>query len=170
MHKDEGAEDQGRSLLSNRTAEVVVALLFLCGSAIVIYDCVRLGFGWRDDGPAPGFFPFWVAVLMGIASVFNLAYAIGDGDDGEAFVSSRPLLRVLAVLIPSVIYIGLIGVLGIYVASALFIFGFMLVVGRENVFKGILVSLLVPGVLFMMFERWFLVPLPKGPLEAWFGL
>jgi hypothetical protein len=23
--------------------------------------------------------------------------------------------------------------------------------------------------LFFMFERWFLVPLPKGPLEAWLG-
>jgi hypothetical protein len=27
----------------------------------------------------------------------------------------------------------------------------------------------VPLTLFMMFERWFLVPLPKGPLEAWLG-
>jgi hypothetical protein len=23
--------------------------------------------------------------------------------------------------------------------------------------------------LFLMFEKWFLVPLPKGPLEAWLG-
>ena len=170
MHNDESAEDQGRALLSNRTAEIVVALLFLCGSAIVIYDCVRLGFGWRDDGPAPGFFPFWVAALMGVASVFNLAYAIGDRAEGETFVSARPLLRVLAVLVPSIVYIGLIGVLGIYVASALFILVFLIAIGRENIFKSILVSLLVPGFLFLMFEKWFLVPLPKGPLEAWLGL
>ena len=24
-------------------------------------------------------------------------------------------------------------------------------------------------VTFVIFERWFLVPLPKGPLEAWLG-
>ena len=45
----------------------------------------------------------------------------------------------------------------------------MLVIGRENPFKALAVSVCVPLVLFMMFERWFLVPLPKGPLEAWLG-
>ncbi len=91
----------------------------------------------------------------------------------------RPSGRVLAVLIPSLIFVALIGGisigpvdvpgLGIYVSSALFIFGFMLVIGRENLFKALAVSVCVPLVLFMMFERWFLVPLPKGPLEAWLG-
>jgi hypothetical protein len=28
---------------------------------------------------------------------------------------------------------------------------------------------LVPLILFFVFEVWFLVPLPKGPLEAFFG-
>jgi hypothetical protein len=48
-------------------------------------------------------------------------------------------------------------------------FGFMITVGRENIFKALLVSVLVPIGLFFMFEKWFLVPLPKGPLEAWLG-
>ena len=97
----------------------------------------------------------------------------------EIFVSMRPFGRVLAVLLPGIVYVGLIGgvtigplevpKLGIYVASAIFIFAFMLAVGRENVFKAGGVSVLVPLALFFMFERWFLVPLPKGPLEAWLG-
>lgn len=170
MQNNDSAEDEGRSLLSNRTADIIVAVLFLGGSAIVIYDCVRLGFGWRDDGPAPGFFPFWVAVLMGIASLFNLVNAAASREGNDTFVSTRPMLRVLAVLVPSLVYVGLIGVLGIYVASALFICGFMLAIGRESIIKSILVGIFVPGALFMMFEKWFLVPLPKGPLEAWLGL
>jgi hypothetical protein len=24
-------------------------------------------------------------------------------------------------------------------------------------------------VTFLVFEKWFLVPMPKGPLEAWLG-
>jgi hypothetical protein len=59
--------------------------------------------------------------------------------------------------------------LGIYVASAIFIFGFMTFVGRENVLKSLGVGIVVPVALFFMFEKWFLVPLPKGPLEAWLG-
>ncbi|MBX3634454.1 MAG: tripartite tricarboxylate transporter TctB family protein [Rubrivivax sp.] len=169
MHNEQSS-DEGRALLSNRTVEIVVALLFICGSAVVIYDCLRMGAGWREDGPAPGFFPFWVAALMGVASVVNLITAIGARDGGETFVSTNPFLRVLAVLVPTAVYIGVIGYLGIYAASALFIMFFMLAVGRENILKAILVSIFIPGVLFLMFEKWFLVPLPKGPLEAMIGL
>lgn len=179
MQNDQGA-DQGRPLVSNRTMEIVVALALLGGCAIVIYDTVRLGFGWRDgEGPAPGYFPFWVALILGVSSLINLLSALRGHGAGEIFVSLRPFGRVLAVLIPSLVYVALIGGLslgpltvpglGIYVASAIFIFAFMIVIGRENPLKAIGVAVAVPVALFFMFEKWFLVPLPKGPLEAWLG-
>ena len=179
MQNNEGAND-GRTLLTNRTAEIVVALLLLGASAVVIFDSTRLGFNWRDgEGPAPGYFPFYVALILGLSSLVNLVSALRGFGAGEIFVSARPFGRVLAVLIPSIIYVGLIGGvslggidlpgLGIYVASAIFILAFMLVIGRENPLKAVAVSAGVPLALFFMFEKWFLVPLPKGPLEAFLG-
>lgn len=168
--QDKQDADEGRPLLSNRTADVFVALLLLGGCAIVIYDCVRLGFSWREgEGPAPGYFPFYIALILGISSVVNLIGALRGRGGSEIFVSARPFGRVLAVLVPSLIYVGLIQYLGIYVASAIFISAFMLVVGRENLFKAVGVAVFVPLALFLMFEKWFLVPLPKGPFEAWLG-
>jgi hypothetical protein len=178
MHDDQ--PDDSRALVSNRTMEILVALVLLGGSAIVIYDSVRVGFGWREgEGPAPGYFPFWVAVILGVSSLVNLVHALRGYGAGEIFVTLRPFSRVLAVLVPSLVYVALIGgfglgpvevpKLGIYVASAIFIFGFMMVIGRENPLKAIAVSVGVPVLLFLMFEKWFLVPLPKGPLEAWLG-
>lgn len=178
MQNDEG--DTSRPLITNRTMEAIVALLLLGGAAIVIYDSVRLGFGWREgEGPAPGYYPFWVAIILGVSSFINLISAIRGHGAGEIFVTLRPFGRVLAVLLPSLVYVALIGGislgpvavpgLGIYVASAIFIFGFMILVGRENPIKAVGVSVLVPVALFLMFEKWFLVPLPKGPLEAWLG-
>jgi len=162
MQDNEGADDGGRPLVSNRTMEIAVALLLLGGCAIVIYDSVRLGFGWREgEGPAPGYFPFYIAVILGISSLINLMGALRGRGAGEIFVSARPFGRVLAVLIPSLVYVGLIQYLGIYLASAIFIILFMIVVGRENPIKAVGVGLLVPLALFFMFERWFLVPLPK---------
>lgn len=169
MH-DSNQTDEGRAILSYRTADMIVALLLLGGSAVVIFDCVRLGFGWQEDGPAPGFFPFYVAVLMAVASIFNLASGLRAKDGDEPFVTSTPFLRVLAVLIPSIVYVALIAWIGIYAASAIFIFGFMVAIGREGILKAIAVALFVPAALFMMFEKWFLVPLPKGPVEAFLGL
>ena len=161
MRDDRGADD-GPSLLSNRTAEIVVALLLLGGCAIVILDSVRLGFNWNEgEGPAPGYFPFYIAVILGISSLVNLLGAVRGRGAGEIFVAARPFGRVLAVLVPSLVYVGLIKYLGIYLASAIFICAFMMMVGRENPLKALGVGMLVPFVLFFMFERWFLVPLPK---------
>ncbi len=166
MQDSEGAGDDGRPLLSNRTAEIVVALLLLGGCAIVIFDSVRLGFNWNEgEGPAPGYFPFYIAVILGVSSLINLMGALRGRGAGEIFVAARPFGRVLAVLIPSLIYVGLIQYLGIYLASAIFIILFMLTVGREHPLKAVGVGLLVPLALFFMFERWFLVPLPKCSVE-----
>lgn len=179
MHDKDGAE-QSRPLVTTRTVDALVAVLLLAVCAVVIFDSARLGFNWREgEGPAPGYFPFYIAVILGVASLVNLTSALRGHGAGEVFVSLRPFGRVLAVLVPTIVYIGLIGGvalgpidlpgLGIYVASAIFIFLFMLVMGRENPFKALAIGVAAPIALFMMFEKWFLVPLPKGPLEAWLG-
>jgi putative tricarboxylic transport membrane protein len=165
MQEDEGAKD-GRPLLTSRTIEIIVALLLFGGCAIVIYDSARLGFNWREgEGPAPGYFPFYIAVILGISSLVNLLGALRGRGAGEVFVSARPFGRVLAVLIPGLVYVALIQYIGIYLASAIFISAFMVAVGRENPLKALGVGVLVPVALFFMFERWFLVPLPKCSIE-----
>ena len=174
MQEKDSSEAEGPSVISTKAVEIIVALLLLGGSAIVITDSIRLGFGWQEGvGPAPGYFPFWVATILGISSLVTLIVAIVKPGDGESFVTLRPFGRVLAVLIPSFVYVALIGGflgipgIGIYAASALFIFGFMVAIGREGVLKSLAVALGVPFALYMMFEKWFLVPLPKGPLEEY---
>ena len=75
----------------------------------------------------------------------------------------------LGLFIPSMIYVVATYFIGIYVASALFIGAFMYWHGRFAWTKIIPVSLSVPVVVFLLFEVWFLVPLPKGPLETLIG-
>lgn len=135
MH-DNDAEAEGNAVVSTRTMDMVVALILLIGSVVFIFDSIRSGIGWRDDGPAPGFFPFWVAALLAGASIMNLIRALADkGAADEAFVLDTQFLRVLAVLVPTTLYVGAIGGieigplkipgLGIYLASAIFVAGFM---------------------------------------------
>jgi hypothetical protein len=170
MQDGEGSNDDGQPLATNRTIEAVVALLLLAVCVIVIADSARLGFNWREgEGPAPGYFPFYIAVILGVASLVNLFSALRGRGSGVTFVSSRPLGRVLSVLVPSVVYVALIQYAGIYVASALFIATFMVLIGQQNILKALVVGISIPIVLFFTFERWFLVPLPKGPLEALLG-
>lgn len=177
MHNDDSSSNEP-SLVSNRTVEIGMALLFLLVSAIVIKDSIRLGYGWIEgEGPASGYFPFYIAVFMALASIMTLVQAImGKTEDAdESFVSKPAFGRVMSIVLPTLVYIALIGSigpipgLGLYVASAIFIFFFMIVFGHENPLKSAFVSAIVPIFLFFMFEKWFLVPLPKGPLEAMLG-
>jgi putative tricarboxylic transport membrane protein len=170
MHQD-GPSDDPR-LVTNRTMDIVVALVLLGLSAIVIVDSTRLGFQWRDnEGPASGYFPFYIALVLALASTINLVSAVlgRTAHGSDTFVSRKAFGRVVAVLIPTIVYVALVQYLGIYVASALFIFVFMLLVGRESLLRALAVGLCVPLALFFMFEIWFLVPLPKGPVETWLG-
>jgi hypothetical protein len=165
-------ETEGRKLVTNRTMDIVVALLLLGLASVFMFDSWRVGFGWIEgQGPAPGFFPFYVCLILAVSSVVTLVRAVGrfESDGDETFVTGPAFLRVLLVLVPTATYVLLIEHLGIYVSSAIFVTGFMLAF-REGILKSLLVGIGVPLALFMMFEKWFLVPLPKGPLEAMLGL
>lgn len=158
-------------LVSTRTMDIVVALLFLAASAIVITDSVRLGFHWKpNEGPAPGYFPFYVAVVMALASAYNLARAVTSKTDGDETLTTRPgVMRMAAIFLPAVVYVAATSWIGIYVASAIYIAAFMFFFGKFAIWKALAVALSISFVSFMMFEVWFLVPLPKGPLEELLG-
>lgn len=159
-------------VVSKRTMEIVVALALLALAALVIKESIAIGHGWAEGvGPASGFFPFIVASMLAIASLYNLVSAIFKPvEDGENdFVTLAGFKRILFLLVPLILFVAAIHYVGIYVASALFIAGFMLAFGHNGILKSLAVGIAVPLVLFVLFERWFLVPLPKGPLEAMLG-
>ena len=154
-----------------KSAELVVAALFFALGALVMWDSVRLGARWAEDGPQAGYFPFYIALLVCIASAVNFAAALLlRGEKNRTFVETGQLKLVLVVLIPAAIYVGLIGWLGIYLTSAIFIGFFMRWLGKYPWWKVAAVSIGNSVVFFLIFEIWFKVPLPKGPLESLLGL
>ena len=67
----------GRPAFRTKSAELAVAALFFVFGAVVIYDSVRLGFGWQEvHGPRPGYFPFYIGLLICIAAVVNVVRAL----------------------------------------------------------------------------------------------
>ena len=151
-----------------RTADLTTALVLIAGGVLVIWDSLRLGIGWGSDGPQSGFFPFWLAVLL-IASCALIAWQAGRRQRGRPFLTRAQLKPVLTTLLPSAGFVVLTQFIGLYVASALFMGFYMRWIGRYGWVPIVLVSVLFPVVTFLVFETWFLVPMPKGPLEAWLG-
>ena len=136
-----------------------------------MFDSVRLGARWAEDGPQAGYFPFYIGLLLCISAAVNFVLALtSQRDRGRIFVEWDKLKLVLAVLVPAAIYVAIIGWTGIYVASAVFIAFFMRWLGKYPWWKVAAVSIGTMTVFFLIFEVWFKVPLPKGPLENLLGI
>jgi len=166
--QQEAPEAEEASAASKRTLEIVTAVFFLLVGSVVMWDSSRIGAGWGSEGPQSGYFPFYIGLLMNVASAVNLLLAL-KSSKAESFVSKPAVKLVLAIFLPCLVYVGAMQWLGLYMASLIFIAVFMRWQGRFSVLKSGLTSLIVVVVLFVMFEIWFKVPLIKGPLEAALG-
>jgi len=146
-------------------------VLFFLAGAIVVFDSVRLGARWAEDGPQAGYFPFYVGLLVCLSAAVNFLMAlVNRRDAGRDFVELDKLKLVLAVLVPAAVYVAAISWVGIYVSSAVFIAFFMRWLGKYPWWKMAVVSVGTMVAFFLIFEVWFLVPLPKGPLENLLGV
>lgn len=160
-----------RSAASVRAIEIGVAATILLFGSVVVFDSYRLGARWGDDGPQPGYFPFYVGLLICVSGATILVRALHNSSlAAESFVSRGELKKILTVLVPTAVYVSLIAYLGFYLASTLYIAYFMWQLGKYSWIKIVPVSVGVSVVFFLIFEVWFQVPLPKGPLEAALGL
>ena len=164
---------QGRPLRDGLTYSGMEALtavcLFLIG-VVIIFDSYQKGAGWAADGPRTGYFPIRIGALIVISSLaILLRTLLSKNKNYKIFVKWEPFKQVLMVLVPTTAYVLATQMIGIYVASSLFIAFFMRVMGKFGWLKILLVGIGTSVALFWMFETQFLVPLPKGPLEALFG-
>jgi hypothetical protein len=151
--------------------DIVVALVLIAAAGVVISDSLRLGVRWRPiEGPAAGYFPFYIGLILALSSAVTLVRALVDKPAaGQTFVTRKAFGQVMAVLVPLIVYIVVLSFIGIYVASAIYIALFMWHFGKYPLSKGVPIGVGISLALFVMFEVWFLVPLPKGPLEEMLG-
>ena len=159
-----------RSAASVRAVEIGVAVVTFVFGAIVVFDSYRVGARWGSDGPQAGYFPFYVGLLVCGSSVLTFLRALRNVSlAAESFVAREELRTILTVLVPTIVYVALIYFLGFYVASTIFIAYFMWWLGKYSWFKIVPIAVGVSVAFFLVFEIWFAVPLPKGPLETVLG-
>ena len=154
---------------SHRAVEIGVALATTGFAVIFIIGSLRAGINWGAEGPRAGFFPFYIGLFILLASMVNLFSAFVDSPREKLFAEWGQLLRVLSVIIPTAVFVGIIPTLGIYVSSAMLIALFMKWLGKYRWSIVAAISIGVPIGTFLVFEKWFLVPLPKGPVETMLG-
>src|SRR5215471_5215353 len=163
-------EDDSPAVVSTGTIEIIVSILLLLLAVTLGYDNWRTGVSWDSTGPEPGYFPFYLSIILGGGSLYGLITALlSRRASAETFVTRAQARRVMAVFVPTLLFCLVTQFLGLYVASFLLIAGLMRLVGKIALWKSLLTAFLFTAAMFVTFDIVFDVIMPKGPLEAVFG-
>jgi hypothetical protein len=166
VKQDDDTEAVSRPAAATHVVEAAVAVLAIVLGVVVIVESRRLGAGWTTDGPGSGYFPFYIGLIIVLSAGGMLVQALfGRKRKTGPFVDTAQLKRVMSVLAPAVIYVIAIMALGVYVASAVYIALFMVILGHYHWAKAAAAALVIVTLLFLMFETWFKVPLYPGALD-----
>lgn len=155
---------------SQRNVEMGVAAVVALFGVLIMAGSLKVGINWGVEGPKSGFFPFYVGLIIVISSGLILLQILRAERSDKLFADWGQLRSVTSVVIPTAVYVATLPYLGIYLTSAILIGAFMKWLGKYAWGITLAVSIGVPVVTYVMFEKWFLVPLPKGPIEDWLGL
>jgi hypothetical protein len=157
--------------LSRLAMEVATALATAVLGAVVALESRNYGMGWDEAGPEPGFFPFYVGLLIMTGSFGVLAQAIiQHRGQAETFATGAQLQRIAAFFLPILLFVAVSIWLGLYVGMFLYLGWVMLAQGRYRIWSALAIAVAVTVCSYLIFEIWFQVPLLKGPIEFWLKL
>ena len=160
-----------RALVSRSTMEMATALATLGAGVAVMWGSVEHDIGWGDSGPAAGYFPFRLGVLIALGSLANLGLALRrSSHDRSVFLTREQGKRVLAFGLPVLGFVIVSLWLGLYVGAVLYLFLVMVFQGGYRPLFAITVAVGFAVAMRLIFPIWFKVPLLTGPLEAMLGL
>jgi len=158
-------------MISRSRAEIAFAGFTGLFGAMIAYGATEFGVGWSASGPEPGTFPFYIGLLVAFASLANLVSGLRQRNStGEPFMTATQGVEILRFVLPMIGFVVLSLLLGLYVATAIYMTGVMAFQGRYPLWHAALVGIGLPLVLFFLLEKGFQVSLLKGPLEAALGL
>ena len=150
--------------ISTHAVELVVALLVFALGLAVLLGSWKLGSKWTSDGPGPGYFPFYISLILCVSGAGVAIQALRKRSEGT-FASGRQLVQVLTVLVPAALYVLAVQLIGVYVASAVYIALFMALLGKYSPVKSTMAAAAIMVLFFLLFEVWFKVPLFKGAVN-----
>src|SRR3977135_335959 len=123
------ADADTHPVAGTRSVDIVVYLMLLAMALLLGYDNWRTGMSWEADGPQAGYFPFYLSVLLGAASVYGLVSKLMEGGASDAFVTREQFRRVMQVFVPTLLFCLFMQWLGLYFASLLLFTGLLWVTG-----------------------------------------
>ena len=154
-------------MVSGRSLEAATALITGAFGAAVVVSSLDNGIGWSAAGVESGTFPFIVGLIILAGSVYNLVQ--GWLHARAVVLGPSELKRVAMLFIPAAVFVGVIPLIGIYPASAFYMFGALAWHKRGSLHACAVAAIGAALALYLIFERMFQISLPHGPLGTMLG-
>jgi putative tricarboxylic transport membrane protein len=120
-------------------------------------------------GPGPGFFPFWLAVMMGLLAatmLFQATFQQSPPRPGDFYASRLGYLRAGAVCLAIIAVVFLMERIGFQWTMAAFFAFLLLSLGNKSPFDLLLVTAVGSLGSFKLFDELLKVPLPRSDFDA----
>ena len=157
--------------IERKPAELTAAALTGALGIAAVYGAGELGASWTSSGPEPGYFPFYVGLILIAASIGNAVMALrARWQDEDPWLTRDQSLRLAGFLLPLVLYVTASVWLGLYVASAAYVAYNARFRGGYRSAVALAIGIGFSVLLYVVFEIAFKVPLLKGPLEPMLGI
>ena len=118
---------------------------------------------WGENGPGPAFLPAWLGLVMAVLATMMLVGSLRSRDPGAPWLPrGEGLRRIALVLGATIAYALLLNVLGMAVATALFLIVLVRWPDRRPWTTAVAVGLAVSALNWLVFTRWLKVPMPTG--------
>ncbi len=154
-------------MVSGRSLEAATALVTGAFGAAVVVSSLDNGIGWSSAGVESGTFPFVVGLVILAGSMFNLVQ--GWLQAQAVILGSTELRRVGLLFVPAAVFVGIIPLIGMCPASALYVFGVLAWQKRGSLLLPAFAAIGAALALYLIFELTFQISLPRGLLGALLG-
>jgi hypothetical protein len=148
--------------ISGRSLEAATSLITGAFGAAVVVSSLDNGIGWSTAGVEAGAFPFIVGLVIAAGSLFNLVQ--GWRQARPVVLSSGELKRLGGLFVPAAVYVGAIPLIGMYLASGVYVFGAFAWHRRGSLLFAGAVAIAMALALYLIFELTFQISLPRGVL------
>jgi hypothetical protein len=150
-------------MVDRRSLEAATGLLTGAFGVAVIASSIEVGSGWSEGGVGSGTFPLLAGVLVLAGSLFHVAKAFSGPN--PAVVGPGELRRLAGLFLPALAFVAAIPAVGIYVAGVAYLLFALGVQHGLAWWRTGLIAAVSTLTLYGVFERTFMVLLPRG----WLG-
>src|SRR6478609_707567 len=154
-------------MVSGRGLEAATAFITGAFGAAVVVSSLDNGIGWSAGGVESGTFPFIVGLVILAGSAFNLAQ--GWLHARAVVLGLNELKRLGTLFVPAAVYVSLIPLIGMYPASAGYMFGALAWHKRGSFRLSAVAAIGSALALYLIFEPTFQISLPRGVLGIIIG-